>query len=262
VSFVIRLIIALIDWIARLNKASASRRASHSYDGPKPGHATLHSRFGGRAWKYDAAGVHADGKLWRTPGAPVTCRAILSMYGEIILAAAKKHGVNPAVIVMTIATEIGGFRSVGFTGPKTLRWEAHVPNRDTSPPFDGTYSAGPMQILATTARSLIRDHGGDFQLGYQPFSVAPALANRPSPTPTNLALYDPATNIDLGVAYIRCNLEKTGDDPILVAAAYNSGGIYESRTNAWRLRSYGDHLDRAARWYGDACAVLKEAGIV
>jgi peptidoglycan L-alanyl-D-glutamate endopeptidase CwlK len=49
-----------------------------------------------------------------------------------------------------------------------------------------------------------------------------------------------------------------GDDPILVSAAYNAGGVYKSSKNPWCLRAYGDHLDRAARWYGDACAVLKE----
>jgi peptidoglycan L-alanyl-D-glutamate endopeptidase CwlK len=260
--FAVRLLVALIDWIARLNKASASRRASHPYDGPKPGHDNLHSRFGGRAWRYGPDGVFADNKAWRTSGSPVTCRAILSLYGDIILAAARKHGVNPALIVMTIATETGGMRSSGFTGPKTFRWEPHVHNRDTTPPFDGSYSAGPMQILATTARSLIREHGEEFGLAYAPLTIAPTLIKQPSPAPEKLALYDPTANIDLGAAYIRANMKRTGDDPILVAAAYNSGGLYETRNNAWRLRSYGDHLDRAARWYGDACAVLKEAGIV
>jgi peptidoglycan L-alanyl-D-glutamate endopeptidase CwlK len=49
----------------------------------------------------------------------------------------------------------------------------------------------------------------------------------------------------------------TGDDPILIAAAYNSGGLRKAPTkNRWHLSSHGNHLDRAARWFGDACAVI------
>jgi hypothetical protein len=55
---------------------------------------------------------------------------------------------------------------------------------------------------------------------------------------------------------------QSGDDPILVAASYNAGGVYSSDDNPWRIRCYGNHLDRGAQWYGDACFVLKEAGAV
>jgi peptidoglycan L-alanyl-D-glutamate endopeptidase CwlK len=261
---------AVFDWLHRLFATPPSRpetppAASASlpnYDGPRPGEVREHSRFGGRAWRYDGDGVHADGTLWRTPGVPATCRAILALHGGIILAAAAKHGVNPALILMTIAAETGAFRAAGFTGPRTFRWEAHVTNRDMIPPFKGSYSAGPMQILATTARDLIARRGADYSLAYKPFATAPAYPAKPSPAPAALPLYDPATSIDLGTAVIRRQLQLTGDDPILVAAAYNSGGLYESRANAWRLRSHGDHLDRAARWYGDGCAVLRERGVL
>jgi peptidoglycan L-alanyl-D-glutamate endopeptidase CwlK len=130
-----------------------------------------------------------------------------------------------------------------------------------SPPFKGSYSAGPMQVLATTARELIATKGKAYQLALDREAVAPALRKRPVPAPRTHPLYDAATSIALGTAAIRRQLALTGDDPILVAAAYNSGGLYRSRSNAWRLRSHGDHLDRAARWYGDACAVLAEMGI-
>jgi peptidoglycan LD-endopeptidase CwlK len=261
-------ITAIFDWIARLLRKSSSQpetapaapTALPRYDGPRPSTTREHNHFGGRAWRYDGDGVHADGRLWRTPGDPATCRAILSRYGDLVLAAAEKHGVNPALILMTIAAETGTLRRVGFTGPRSFRWEAHVANRDMVPPFKGSYSAGPMQILATTARDLIVKRGADYDLAYKPFATAPAYPAMPHPTPASLPLYDPATNIDLGTAVIRRQLHLTGDDPILVAAAYNSGGLYESRGNAWRLRSHGDHLDRAARWYGDACAVLRERG--
>jgi peptidoglycan L-alanyl-D-glutamate endopeptidase CwlK len=72
-------------------------------------------------------------------------------------------------------------------------------------------------------------------------------------------MFDPAVNIDIGTAVIRQRFGQTGDDPILVSTAYNAGGLYKSAKNAWCLRTHGDHLDRAAAWYGDACAVLSEA---
>jgi len=69
---------------------------------------------------------------------------------------------------------------------------------------------------------------------------------------------NPSINIAIGAASIDQRFAKTGDDPILVAAAYNAAGLYKTNQNSWRLRSTGDHPDRAARWYGDACRVLQE----
>lgn len=265
---------AAIDFIARLMRRRSSRNESLPFspaaatgEMPIPATSSWHNRFGGRAWRYDGAGVYTRGhgedhRPWRTAGAPVTCRAILERYGAIILWAAEKHGVNPALILMTIATETAATRAHGFTGPATFRWEAHVLNRDVTQAFRGTYSAGPMQILATTARDLIATRGGEYALGHAPFATAPALRERPAAAPTGLPLYDPRTNIELGTAVIRRQLQLTGDDPVLVAAVYNAGGIYESSANPWRLRSHGNHLDRAARWYGDACVALREAGTV
>lgn len=258
------LAVLIIDGLARLFRSRAADSPADAAGGEgdaTPREPALHNRFGGRAWRYDASGVHADGRLWRTPGAPTTCRAILALYGDVIFEMSKKHGVDPALIVMTIATETGALRASRFTGPKSFRWEAHVANRDMLPMFKGSYSAGPMQILATTARDLIARHGEAYALAYKPLATAPAYAQRPMKAPVEHPLYDARTNIELGTAVIRRQMALTGDDPILVAAAYNSGGLYESRANAWRLRSHGDHLDRAARWYGDACAVLREAGL-
>lgn len=253
---------AVLDWIARLSTRPPSRADAETPANPgvpATPTAPLHNRFGGRAWRYDADGVFAEGQLMRTPGEPVTCRAILALYRDLIFAAATKHGIDPALIVMTIATETGSFRADRFTGPRTFRWEAHVPNRDMIPPFKGSYSAGPMQLLATTARDLIDKRGAEFGLAYRPFATAPAYTTRPRPAPSSLPLYDPAISIDLGAAVIRRGLALTGNDPILVAAAYNAGGLYQSPANPWHLRSHADHLTRAARWYGDACAVLRES---
>jgi hypothetical protein len=80
----------------------------------------------------------------------------------------------------------------------------------------------------------------------------------PPPAADWLPLYEPDISVMIGAAAIARRRSRTGDDPILVSAAYNAGGVYKSPKNPWCLRSYGDHLDRAAKWYGDASAVLKE----
>lgn len=229
---------------------------------PLPDTENWHGKFGGREWRFDDLGVYireyAGGeKPMRTRGKPITCRAIWSLFSDEIITASKQYAIPPAIIIMTIATETSIYRKQGFTGPKTFRWESHVWVKDVSPPIQGDYSAGPMQTLATTARWVIREQ----DLEHAPFEVAPAL-RRPSELPRNLPLYDPEINIDIGSAEIKQRIGTTGYDPILVAAAYNAGGLYENHENPWHLRTYGDHLDRAAKWYGDACAVLKDVGII
>lgn len=219
-----------------------------------------HSRFGGIEWRHDAHGVyvreHRGGRTpLRTDGDPVTARRIWALFREPILAASAKHGVPVPLILMVIATETAAYRRFGFTGPFTFRWEPHVEVKDVTPPVFGDYSAGPMQVLATTARWVIRAQ----RLDYDAFAVARAFERRPEP-PDALPMYDPAISIDLGAAVIRQRMAQTGDDPILVAAAYNAGSLRRSAANAWHLHCYGDHLDRAAKWYGDACFVLAEAG--
>ena len=218
-----------------------------------------HSKFEGREWRYDGRGVYIrefenGEEPLRTLGEPVTCRRIWELFKPDILQASQRFGVSPALIIMTIATETAVWRAVGFTGPRTFYWEPGVWNRDVQPPFQGDYSAGPMQTLATTARWVIRAQ----QLPYDPFRVAPPYRQQPRPAPANHPLYDPNTNITVGAAEIKQRWNRSGDDPILVAACFNAGGLYETRTNAWHLRSTNDHLDRAARWFGDACAVLAE----
>jgi peptidoglycan L-alanyl-D-glutamate endopeptidase CwlK len=98
-----------------------------------------------------------------------------------------------------------------------------------------------MQILATTARWVI----GTQRPAYDAFKTAPVFERRPEP-PQSLPLYDAAANIDIGAAVIRQRWAQSGDDPILVAASYNAGGVYSSDDNPWRIRCYGNHLDRAA----------------
>lgn len=226
-------------------------------DVPAVGRSTWHNRFGGQQWRYDDSGVYVRGGgsgPQRSNGKPLTCRAIWASFADQIVSAARRYEVPPAIIMMTIATEAGVYRPYGFTGPMTFRWEPDAEINDVAPPRSGDYSAGPMQTLAGSARWVIRTQ----RLAYDPFAVAPAYEMRPTPPPTH-PLYEAAISLDIGTAEIKQRWLKTGDDPILVAAAYNAGGLYRRDGNPWGLRVYGNHLDRAAKWYGDACAVLREA---
>ncbi|MDX2152067.1 MAG: D-alanyl-D-alanine carboxypeptidase family protein [Bryobacteraceae bacterium] len=214
------------------------------------------NRFGGREWCVTSDGVvireNGATRLLRTDGQPVTVRKILELYEPLIRRLSDKHGVPAQLLIMTIATETAFARQQGFTGPVTFRWEPAVKVSDAGAPRFGDYSAGPCQLLGTTARALIRKN----RLPMDPFSVAPAFERRPEP-PAALALYDPAVNLELSALCIKEGLRETQGDPVLVAARYNSGGLRKSSGNPWRLACHGDHLDRAARWYGDACAVYR-----
>ncbi|MCL4215976.1 MAG: hypothetical protein KJ052_03075 [Candidatus Hydrogenedentes bacterium] len=220
--------------------------------------AEFRNPFGGQLWRVTPLGIEVQGEhsIRRTVGAPVTARRILSLMHDPLLAAAARHRTPPALLIMTVATETGLYRRVNFTGPRTFRWEAHVQVSDVSPVRRGDYSAGPMQVLGGTAREMIRR----YRLDLDAFETAPAYAQRPAP-PSTHPLYGYAVSLDIGAAYIRHTWRHTHGDPILIAAAYNAGGVYRSERNVWRLRCHGDHLDRAAAWYGDACAVLEEAGV-
>lgn len=76
-------------------------------------------------------------------------------------------------------------------------------------------------------------------------------------------LETPEISIEAGTRYIAKHREKTHFDPILVAAAYNSGGLNEPRaqdTNPFKLRSTGDHLIRTKLYYNDTVATAKAEG--
>jgi peptidoglycan L-alanyl-D-glutamate endopeptidase CwlK len=220
-----------------------------------------HSLFGGDEWRYDATGVRTRGaggeKVWRTAGSPLTVQEILARFADQIRVAAIRHRVSPALIVMTIATETAAFRKDGFTGRRTFRWEAgYLVNATGDPALDGVkrgdYSAGPMQVLSDTARWM----NATKALGHDSAALFPFFRSKAEATVDQLGLYDAAVCIDVGTAYIAQNMPSTGDDPLLVAAAYNAGSLKPSAENHWRIGSHGNHIDRAAEWYGDACAVI------
>lgn len=179
--------------------------------------------YGGARWKVLPSGVLVEGDsgVARSVGEPVTIRRIWNDYGELIKRNAEKYSVPAEIITMTIATESKGQRSAYLTEP------------------DGRTSVGLMQILIGTASEVM---------------------NR---SITFNDLNDPELNIEAGTRYILKQKPKTWFDPILTAAAYNAGGLYPPRqqdNNRFNLRSTGDHLERAIRWYGDICFVAKQDG--
>lgn len=206
--------------------------------------ANFHSRYGGIEWKVAVQGarrgviVRGHNKPERTDGEPVTCRRIGALYGDFVSKYAIEYQVPEELIIMTIATETAAYRDVAFTGPKTFRWEPHI----------AEYSAGPMQTLSSTVRELIER----YDVPLDPDEIAPRYSCRPAPTPSDHPLYDPEVSIQLGTLAIKHRLGITGYDPILVTAVYNAGGLYPTEENRWHLRSSGNHIDRAAAWFGDA----------
>lgn len=229
---------------------------------PALGASDWHRRFGGREWRYDAGGVYLrdDGGQApeRTPGEPVTAAAICDAFGPVLVAVSNRWQVPPELLVTIVATEAGAYRTVGFTGPLTFRWEPGAKVRDVEPSYRGDYSFGPMQTLAGTAREI----SCWAELELDAFETFPALRQQPNLAPPSLPGYRPEISLAIGAAYVARARGRTGDDPILVSANYNAGGLYDASNprsrlhNAWHLRSYGNHLDRAARWFGDACAVV------
>lgn len=215
---------------------------------PQLGASGFHNH-GGQDWRFDPNGVYLGSdpnNPVRSNGSPKTCAAILDLYGQQIFDSSVRHGVPPELIVMTIATESGADRKTKFTGPPTFRWEPGV----------RSYSAGPMQTLASTAQEVI----DKLKLGYDKEGVAPTFTSQPQVTPPVLGLYDASTNIDIGTGEIKLNnlRHSTGFDPILVAACYNAGSLRFTNANPWGLFTYGDHLNRASEWIGDACFLLNK----
>ena len=225
-------------------------------DTPPVGESNWMSKYGGIEWRYNHTGIYLRGlnQPLRTAGDPITCQAIVDQFSDIIIRYAIEFNIPPEIIVMIIATEAAAYRRIGFTGTETFRWEPYVKVRDVEPNHYGDYSLGPMQTLAITARWVIRSQN----LGFDPFDLMPDFREQPVVPPDNIPGYEPEFNIHIGAAVIKQRWRRTGDNPILVAACYNAGGLYFSFRNRWHLRCYGNHLDRAAKWFGDACFVINE----
>lgn len=202
---------------------------------------TKHSRFGGLGWRVTPAGVETDADgLLRTRGAPVTMRRLLVAWRARLGAVSEATGAPLAILMMTVATE-GALRWTGsdFAYPP-LRKEPGYGSDDTTP---GRISFGPMHVLLATYRLVMRD-----------------------PAATREQAMHLPNNLLAGARFMADRAAAHSWDPILAAASYNAGGIYPALPgtrfhNRWHIRAWEGHLDRAARWYGDACAVIAETRV-
>ena len=178
------------------------------------------------------------GYLYRSPGEPTSMRLCLSDFRNDLVEA---HGLFNIPIhwimgMMKIeATPIGGTLHLscvcvreepGFTS------DAATPNK---------VSPGLMQTLISTAQG-----------------VSDMLPSLPRPV-NRYDLMHPRASILHGAAYMRKQLDKYGEDPVLLVGSYNAGGVYED-DNVWNLRTYSDtRVDRFCSYANDALAVLNES---
>lgn len=197
------------------------------------------SRFGGVAWATDFDGVYVEFEgLQRTPGEPITMRRLYQQWGAQLHSAAIASGVPVALLMMTLATESGmQWKEGRFTYPALRKEPGYLSDEETP----HRISFGPMHVLLSTYRAVMG-----------------------APTATRDEASDFMNNVVAGALYIKDTHHWHNFDPVLVAATYNAGGVYNASSkdskyhNRWHIRAYGNHLDRAARWYGDALAVLNE----
>jgi hypothetical protein len=218
-------------------------------------------------WRVTDAGVALEGDdhVFRTRGRPVTARRIWNDFRHELEAVSRGYQVPVALLVATAATETRGNPGAvrhepgyavelvsGIPPGAGIGWldahhhelplDAFVAADDATP---HRVSPGLMQTLISTARVVL----GEPSLG-------------------RAELLNPEVSIAAAAAYMRLQADWPPDrstflDPVLVAAAYNAGGlIQESSTdNPWRLRSHprrtGAHISRFVRWYGDARAVVR-----
>lgn len=198
---------------------------------------TWRQRFDGRPWRLTPEGVVTlqDGaeRSWRTPGAPRTMRTYLAAWRDELLDAVEQERVPLALLLMTVATENGPASIEGTLVRHPYRKEPGYVSDGETP---SRISVGPCHPLISTAREVMGD-----------------------PSIDRLWLSVVGNNLRTAARYIRKSWDRHDGDPILVAAVYNAGSIRRSSENPWRLRSHGNHLDRAASWYGDACAAILEA---
>jgi peptidoglycan LD-endopeptidase CwlK len=197
------------------------------------------SRFGGIEWKVTPEGVvtRQDG-LMRSAGSPLTVARFWVSWARELDAAAAATEVPMAILLMTVATESAAkWQGTHFTYP-AVRLEPGYTSDDATP---GRISFGPCHVTLQSYRNFMGRNE------------------------TRTQALDLGNNIMAAAKYIKEKSKSTGWDPILVAATYNAGSIVSSANtannnfkNRWNIRSWGNHLDRAARWYGDACHVIRQ----
>lgn len=220
-----------------------------------------HSRFGGVRWRLVPRGVEVEGRgVRRTRGRPATATFLFGRFWQDLMIAGATLGIPAEAIVATLATEGGrGLKPVrhepGYAchlvkgAPQgcdnrwlNLHWREFPVSafREADEKTPHRVSIGIMHTLISTARSM----------------------GEPGERIDRAWLLNQSNAILVGTRYMAKQFSKTGFDPPLVAAAYNSGGVYKQLgpNNHWKLRQYpigtGRHVDRWVAFYNDAVAVM------
>lgn len=193
---------------------------------------------GGVVWRLTSEGISINGLPPKgTPGPPDTVRRVRAWFAAEIDHAVDVYQVPAPILLAILCNESAGGQSNRAAVCTARREEPGFISDDQTP---ARVSIGCCQTLLSTARAALR---------------------RPSLSAGDLQ--DPGTSLAAAAAYIASQLALTGFDPVLVAAAYNSGGLHlESiRTNRWGLRCFplntGAYIDRFVLWYNDAVAAAK-----
>jgi uncharacterized protein (TIGR02594 family) len=199
-----------------------------------------HTSFeGGVRWKLCPGGIDVEGKgIERSAGDPTTARKVWDENNTWVNEFARDYRVPAELIVATICTESSG-------KPKAVREEPGYSSDESTP---NKVSPGLMQTLISTARECLKKSG--------------ALEESELSTVTREWLFQPRNSIHAGTSVILAQHKKTDYDPVLVACAYNAGGVYENRgaENRWKLKQFpigtGEHADRYVKWFNDFWAVV------
>lgn len=209
-----------------------------------------HSFADGRTWRVVPNGIETrEEGIYRTSGPPRTVNLYLAFWGRAILSASRETGVPVSLLLMTLATENGPISSRGTPRIEGNRIQYSLVREEPGYVSDeetpDRISIGPCHLLISTAREVMGRP--DLDRGW---------------------LSDPANNLRACARYIASDADKTRYDPILVAADYNAGRLERAlpgqseHGNPWHLLTYGNHLDRAAAWYGDACRAIHRRSVV
>lgn len=200
---------------------------------------TPHRRFEGSVlWSVSRNGIEVQGK-GLIPSSPQQYRRaerFLGIWGGPYAAAASRHKVPVELIIACSLTE------AGLRRPATECCKEPGYIDDETTPH--RISVGLMQMLISTARETMRN-----------------------PRIDRAWLQDPWNATRAGAAYMRKQYPKTGFDPPLVAAAYNSGGVYfqGGAGNRWKLRQYpigtSRHVDRFVEYFNAVMALTQPRGV-
>lgn len=200
------------------------------------------SAGGATRWRVTPDGIIIEGsdELRRSMFKPQTVHRVMTLYHDIIEAAAAATKMRPAYLAAIIAAESGG-------DPNVSRQEAH------------DHSFGLAQFLTGTAWSIGRLYGVPKAM---PELGRWSLPDRPIPQGGDVAhwreyLGEPWVSIGLLALFTAHNdwRFQLAGDPIFLAACHNAGSPRYA-ANPWGLRHVEPYLDDVMQRYNDACARL------